>query len=77
MVKRFRGWPDLFAAAIAEVPIADMLRCETTANGEGNVTEFGGVKTEEGFEDLYAINPYAHVREWSEVPGGDGHDVDQ
>ncbi|HYL61642.1 MAG TPA: prolyl oligopeptidase family serine peptidase [Candidatus Methylomirabilis sp.] len=54
--------PDLFAAVIAEVPIADMLRWETTANGEGNVTEFGSVKTEEGFEDLYAMSPYAHVK---------------
>lgn len=61
MVKRFRGRPDLFAAAIAEVPIAYMLRCETTANGEGNVTEFGGVKAQEGFEDLYTMSPYARA----------------
>ena len=60
--------PDLFAAVIADVPIADMLRWETTANGEGNVTEFGSVKTQEGFEDLYAMSPYAHVRDGVKYP---------
>ena len=60
--------PDLFAAAIAEVPIADMLRWETTANGEGNVTEFGSVKTQEGFEDLYAMSSYAHVKDGAKYP---------
>jgi prolyl oligopeptidase len=60
--------PDLFAAVIAEVPAADMLRWETTANGEGNVTEFGSVKTQEGFEDLYAMSSYAHVRDGVKYP---------
>jgi len=60
--------PDLFAAVIAEVPIADMLRWETTANGEGNVTEFGSVKTQEGFEDLYAMSSYAHVKDGAKYP---------
>ncbi|HET9405855.1 MAG TPA: prolyl oligopeptidase family serine peptidase [Candidatus Sulfotelmatobacter sp.] len=60
--------PDLFAAAVAEVPIADALRFETTRNGEGNVTEFGSVKTQEGFEDLYAMSPYAHVMDGVKYP---------
>jgi len=60
--------PDLFAAVIAEVPIADMLRWETTASGEGNVTEFGSVKTQEGFEDLYAMSSYAHVKDGVKYP---------
>lgn len=60
--------PDLFAAAIAGVPIADLLRFGTTANGEGNATEFGSVKTQEGFEDLYAMSPYAHVMEGGKYP---------
>ena len=45
-----------------------MLRCETTANGEGNVMEFGSVKTEERFEDLYAMTSYAHVRDGVKYP---------
>lgn len=60
--------PDLFAAAIAEVPIADTLRFETTPNGEGNVTEFGSVKTQEGFQDLYTMSSYAHVRDGVKYP---------
>ena len=60
--------PDLFAAAIAVVPITDTLRFETTANGEGNVPEFGSVKTQEGFEDLYTMSPYAHVRDGVKYP---------
>ena len=60
--------PGLFAAAIAVAPVADTLRWETTANGEGNVTEFGSVKTQEGFEDLYAMSPYAHVRDGVKYP---------
>lgn len=60
--------PDLFAGAIAEVPIADTLRFETTPNGEGNVTEFGSVKTQEGFEDPYAMSPYAHVQDGVKYP---------
>ncbi len=53
--------PDLFAAAWAAVPLADTLRFETSANGAGNVPEFGSVKTEAGFRALYAMSPYAHV----------------
>jgi prolyl oligopeptidase len=60
--------PDLFAAAVAEAPIVDTLRFETTRNGEENVPEFGSVKTQEGFEDLYAMSPYAHVREGVKYP---------
>jgi prolyl oligopeptidase len=54
--------PDLFAAAFARSPVVDMLRSETMANGAQNIPEFGSVKTQEGFEDLYAMSPYAHVR---------------
>ena len=60
--------PDLFAAAIAGVPLADTLRFGTTANGEGNATEFGSVKTQEGFEDLYAMSPYAHLKDGEMYP---------
>ena len=39
----------------------DMLRFEQTANGPGNVPEFGSVKSEEGFRQLYAMSAYNHV----------------
>jgi prolyl oligopeptidase len=54
--------PDLFGAAIVMVGLNDMLRFETTANGVPNVPEFGSVGTREGFETLYEMSPYHHVR---------------
>ncbi|MEO6967329.1 MAG: prolyl oligopeptidase family serine peptidase [Rhodanobacteraceae bacterium] len=60
--------PDLFAAARAVVPAADMLRFETTANGAGNVPEFGSVKTKAGFKALYAMSAYAHVKDGVKYP---------
>ena len=56
--------PDLFAAAVDGVPCSDMLRIETGPNGPTNVDEFGSVKTEQGFKDLFAMSAYNHV-----VPG--------
>ncbi|MDQ2929808.1 MAG: prolyl oligopeptidase family serine peptidase [Gemmatimonadota bacterium] len=60
--------PDLFAAAIAQVPVADNLRFETTAGGPYNVPEFGSVKTPEGFKALYAMSSYAHVKDNVKYP---------
>jgi prolyl oligopeptidase len=60
--------PDLFAAAIANVPLADGLRSETTANGVPNIAEFGSTKTEEGFRALYAMSPYANVKDGVKYP---------
>ena len=60
--------PDLFAAAIAQVPAADTLRFETTANGATNVGELGTVKTEAGFRGLYAMSPYANVKNGVKYP---------
>lgn len=60
--------PDLFAAAIEVSPVTDMLRFETTANGPGNTLEFGTVKTEAGFKALYAMSPYANVKDGVKYP---------
>jgi prolyl oligopeptidase len=57
--------PELFAAILDEVPVSDQLRIEFTANGPPNVPEFGSVKTEQGFRNLYATSAVQHVR-----PGG-------
>ena len=56
--------PDLFAAAIDAVGLSDTLRVELTENGAPNIPEFGSVKTQDGFEDLYTMSSYEHV-----VPG--------
>jgi prolyl oligopeptidase len=60
--------PDLFAAAIDWVGASDMLRMETTANGVPNIPEFGSVKTKAGFEALYAMSAYAHIKDRTKYP---------
>lgn len=60
--------PDLFAVAVNDVPVADLLRSELTANGQTNVGEFGSVKTEPGFRTLLAMSSYAHIRNGVKYP---------
>ncbi|MDP9172601.1 MAG: prolyl oligopeptidase family serine peptidase [Planctomycetota bacterium] len=60
--------PDLFAAAVPQVGVENPLRAETYPNGVPNIPEFGSVKTLEGFEDLYAMDSYVHVREGTAYP---------
>ncbi|HXU56768.1 MAG TPA: prolyl oligopeptidase family serine peptidase, partial [Casimicrobiaceae bacterium] len=60
--------PELFGAAIDQVPASDMLRFETTANGAPNVPEFGTIKTEEGFKSLLAMSPYHHIKDGVKYP---------
>jgi prolyl oligopeptidase len=60
--------PDLFAAAIDWVGSSDTLREETSANGVPNIPEFGSVKTKAGFEALYAMSPYDHVKKGTPYP---------
>ncbi|HVC00086.1 MAG TPA: prolyl oligopeptidase family serine peptidase [Candidatus Dormibacteraeota bacterium] len=54
--------PDLFAAAMIEVGLTNPVRAQDSANGLVNVPEFGSVDTQAGFEDLYAMDAYLHVR---------------
>lgn len=60
--------PELFGAAVIRVGIADMLRVETTANGVGNVPQFGSIKTEAGFRALLAMDAYRKLREGVAYP---------
>ncbi len=60
--------PDLFSAAATRVGEFDMLRVETTSNGVPNIPEFGSTKTKEGFEALYAMSPYHHVKDGRRYP---------
>jgi prolyl oligopeptidase len=60
--------PDLFGVIIDQVGMTDTLRFETTPNGPSNVSEFGSVKTEDGFHDLYAMGAYLHVRDGTAYP---------
>ncbi len=60
--------PQLFAAVLDEIPVSDQLRIETTPNGPPNVPEFGSVKTEAGFKNLYATSAVQHVVKGGKYP---------
>jgi prolyl oligopeptidase len=60
--------PDLFAAALDRVGVSDALRAEFSPNGPPNIPEFGSVKDQWGFEDLYAMDAYLHVRDGVRYP---------
>jgi prolyl oligopeptidase len=60
--------PDLFGAAIDEVPVSDSLRMEFSSNGVPNIPEFGTVKDEEGFKGLLAMSSYHHVKDGTKYP---------
>ena len=60
--------PDLFAAVFDLVGASNMLRAEFSQNGPDNVPEFGSVKTEQGFKDLYEMDSYVHVKDGVKYP---------
>ncbi len=60
--------PDLARVVIAEVPVMDMLRVETTPNGRYNITEYGTVEDPEMFAALSAYSPYHNVADGTPYP---------
>jgi len=60
--------PDLFAGVIDIVPAADPIRMEFTPNGPDNIPEFGSIKTEQGFKNLYAMDSVQHVKAGVDYP---------
>jgi prolyl oligopeptidase len=60
--------PDLFGAAIDEVPVSDAVRSSFEANGELDKTEMGTTETEGGFRALLAMSPYHHIRDGMKYP---------
>lgn len=60
--------PDLFRSVVSVAGLYDMLRSETTQNGQYNVTEYGSVKNEAQFKALYAYSPYQHVEAGVKYP---------
>jgi len=66
--RAFTERPDLFGAAIDMVGDSDTLRDETTANGVPNIPEFGSTKTKEGYDALYTMSAYHHVKAGTAYP---------
>ena len=60
--------PDLFAGVLDMVPAANTLRFEFSPNGPPNIPEFGSVKTEQGFKNLYAMDSIQHVKKGVTYP---------
>ena len=60
--------PELFKAAIIVNGMTNTLRYETTANGPGNVPQFGSVKTEEGFRALLEMDGYLKIKDGVKYP---------
>ncbi len=60
--------PNLFRAAVMNVPMTDTLRSETTAGGVFNIDEFGSVKTEAGFRASLAMDAYYKVKDGTVYP---------
>ena len=54
--------PDLYAAAICEVGVANSLRAEFSPNGPGNIAEFGTVKDSIECKALYEMDGVQHVQ---------------
>jgi prolyl oligopeptidase len=60
--------PGLIRAAVAKVPVMDVLRVELNPNGAFNVTEFGTVQDPELFAAMRAYSPYHNVADGTAYP---------
>jgi prolyl oligopeptidase len=60
--------PELVAAVLYRVGITDILRSEQRSTGAQNSFEYGSVKVEPEFRAMYAVSPYAHVRDDQKYP---------
>jgi prolyl oligopeptidase len=48
--------------------MSDAVRSENMPNGPPNIPEFGSATTQWGFEDLYSMDSYQHVRDGAHYP---------
>jgi prolyl oligopeptidase len=60
--------PDLFRAAVCEVPLLDMIRFPLFGSGKTWVPEYGSPENAEQFKALYAYSPYHHIKPGVQYP---------
>jgi prolyl oligopeptidase len=66
--RAFTERPDLFAAALDDVGLSDMIRDMFSPDGPLNVPEYGDLKTQGGFNNLYEMSAYYHVMDGTRYP---------
>jgi len=66
--RAFTERPDLFAAILDDVGLSDMIRDMFSPDGPLNVTEYGDLKTADGFQSLLEISAYYHVKDGGQYP---------
>jgi len=66
--RAFTERPDLFAAALDEVGLSDMIRDMFSPDGPLNVPEYGDLKSKQGFQNLWEISAYYHVKDGVQYP---------
>jgi prolyl oligopeptidase len=65
---RFTERPDLFAAALDEVGLSDMIRDMFSPDGPLNIPEYGDLNTQDSFKNLYEISAYYDVKDGTHYP---------
>ena len=60
--------PDLFAVALCEVPLLDMVRYHLFGSGQTWIEEYGSADDEGDFNALLSYSPYHHVRPGTNYP---------
>jgi prolyl oligopeptidase len=60
--------PDLYAVALCEVPLLDMVRYHQFGSGKTWIEEYGSADDEGDFKALYAYSPYHHVTKGTRYP---------
>ncbi len=66
--RAFTERPELFAAALDDVGLSDMIRDMFSPDGPLNVPEYGDLKTKQGFQNLFEISAYYHVKDGVHYP---------
>jgi len=60
--------PDLFAVAISQVGVLNPLRFESTPVGSAQIGEFGTVKNQDDFNNLYKMDSYMNIKDGVKYP---------
>ena len=60
--------PDLFRAAVCQVPLLDMLRYQNFQIAKLWIPEYGSAEDPKQFDFIYAYSPYQHVKQGTEFP---------